>query len=84
MRKVLSALSVAFAVAGSLVGVTTAEAKIKVAMVTSESGLGDKSFNDMMNEGMKKAEADLGIEYVVILPRSISEFQSTNSLTKFG
>ena len=28
---------------------------MKVAMVTSESGLGDKSFNDMMNEGMKKA-----------------------------
>ena len=26
---------------------------------------------------MKKAQADLGIEYVVIQPRSISEFQST-------
>ena len=46
-------------------------------MVTSESGLGDKSFNDMMNEGMKKAVADFGIDYVVIQPRSISEFQST-------
>ena len=54
----------------------SAEAKIKVAMVTSESGLGDRSFNDMMNEGMKRAEKELGVEYVVIQPRSISEFQS--------
>ena len=46
-------------------------------MVTSESGLGDRSFNDMMNEGMKRAQNELGIEYVVIQPRSISEFQSS-------
>ena len=46
-------------------------------MITSESGLGDKSFNDMMDEGMEKAKADLGVEYVVIQPRAISEFQST-------
>ena len=31
----------------------------------------------MMNEGMKQAENELGIDYVVIQPRSISEFQST-------
>ncbi len=49
----------------------------KVAMVTSESGLGDKSFNDMMVEGMEKAKADLGAEYVVIQPRSVSDFQSS-------
>jgi basic membrane protein A len=49
----------------------------RVAMVTSESGLGDKSFNDMMHEGMEKAKKDLGVEYVVIQPRSVSEFQST-------
>ncbi len=48
----------------------------KVAMITSESGLGDKSFNDMMVEGMEKAKADLGADYVVIQPRAISEFQS--------
>ena len=46
-------------------------------MVTSESGLGDRSFNDMMNEGMKRAQKELGIEFVVIQPRSISEFQSS-------
>lgn len=77
MRKFLSVLGVAAAIAASFLGGSVAEAKIRVAMVTSESGLGDKSFNDMMNEGMKKAVADFGIDYVVIQPRSISEFQST-------
>src|ERR1700709_249884 len=77
MRRIFSALGVAAVVAGSLLNATLAEAKMKVAMVTSESGLGDMSFNDMMNEGMKKAQADLGIDLVVIQPRSISEFQST-------
>jgi basic membrane protein A len=52
-------------------------AATRVAMVTSESGLGDKSFNDMMHEGMEKAKKDLSVEYVVIQPRSVSEFQST-------
>jgi basic membrane protein A and related proteins len=54
-----------------------AEAKIKVAFVTSESGMGDRSFNDMMDQGMKRAVKELGIDYVIIQPRSISEFQST-------
>ena len=52
-----------------------AEAKIKVAFVTSESGMGDRSFNDMMDQGMKRAVKDLDIDYVIIQPRSISEFQ---------
>ncbi len=72
--KSLSALAV---VAGAILASEAAQAKIRVAMVTSESGLGDRSFNDMMNEGMKKAQTELGIEYVVIQPRSISEFQSS-------
>ena len=52
-----------------------AEAKIKVAFVTSESGMGDRSFNDMMDKGMKRAVKELDIDYVIIQPRSISEFQ---------
>ena len=48
-----------------------AEAKIKVAFVTSESGMGDRSFNDMMDQGMKRAVKDLDIDYVIIQPRSI-------------
>jgi basic membrane protein A and related proteins len=52
-----------------------AEAKIKVAFVTSESGMGDRSFNDMMDQGMNRAVKELDIDYVIIQPRSISEFQ---------
>ena len=77
MQKFLTALGAAVVLAGGLLVAPAAEAKIRVAMVTSESGLGDRSFNDMMNEGMKKAQSDLGIDYVVIQPRSISEFQSS-------
>ena len=61
----------------TLMLVSPAMAGPRVAMVTSEAGLGDKSFNDMMVQGMDKAVADLGAEYVVIQPRAISEFQST-------
>ena len=42
---------------------SAAEAKVKVAFVTSESGMGDRSFNDMMNEGMKRAVKELDAEY---------------------
>lgn len=70
------ALSVSLlALLGTTLGQTPK--KLRVAMVTSESGLGDRSFNDMMNEGMKRAVKDFGIEYQVIQPRSISEFKST-------
>lgn len=69
-----SLLALAFALATS---VAPAVAGPKVAMVTSESGLGDKSFNDMMVQGMDKAKADMGAEYVVVQPRSVSDFQSS-------
>jgi basic membrane protein A len=77
MLKSLSRLGAVAVMAAGIGFGTAAEAKVKVAMVTSESGLGDRSFNDMMNEGMKRAVKELGIDYVVIQPRSISDFQST-------
>lgn len=52
-------------------------APLRVAFVTAEGGLGDHSFNDMIDEGLKKAKADLGIEFVVIQPRAVSDFQSS-------
>lgn len=54
-----------------------AEAATRVAFVTAEGGLGDHSFNDMINEGLKKAKTDLGIEFVVIQPRAVSDMQSS-------
>ncbi|HTP59115.1 MAG TPA: BMP family ABC transporter substrate-binding protein [Spirochaetia bacterium] len=58
-------------------GVAFAQKQIRVAMVTSESGLGDRSFNDMMYQGMQRAEKELGVKVNVIQPKSISEFKST-------
>jgi basic membrane protein A and related proteins len=69
-----------WAVAAAAIALTlggAAEAKVKVAFVTSESGMGDRSFNDMMDQGMKRAVKELGIDYVIVQPRSISEFQPT-------
>lgn len=48
----------------------------RVVMITSESGLGDHSFNDQMVKGFQRAKSTLGVDYSVIQPRSISEFQS--------
>jgi basic membrane protein A and related proteins len=68
------ALSAAFALAAMS---SVAHAGIRVAFVTAEGGLGDHSFNDMINAGLKKAKDELGIEYVVIQPRAVSDFQSS-------
>eukprot|EP01037_Dinobryon_pediforme_P024817 gene24817-26741_t len=74
-----SMIKCSLALAVSLAGATYALAAspLRVAMVTSESGLGDRSFNDMMVEGLKKAKADFGIDYVVIQPRAVSDFQQS-------
>jgi len=47
--------------------------KLKVGIVYSEAGLGDKAFNDSANRGMTKAEKDLGIEFKGMEPASLSE-----------
>lgn len=45
----------------------------KVAMITSEGGLGDQSFNDSGNEGLQKASKELGITTKVVEPSDVSE-----------
>lgn len=47
--------------------------KLKVAMVCSAGGLGDRSYNDSGNEGLKKAEKELGVEIKVVEPKDVSE-----------
>jgi basic membrane protein A and related proteins len=56
---------------------STANAATKVAFVTAEGGLGDLSLNDMIKEGLEKAKKDFGIEFVVIQPRAVADFQSS-------
>lgn len=46
---------------------------IKIAMITSDGGLGDRSYNDSGYEGLKKAEEELGAEIKVVEPQDVSE-----------
>ena len=71
LKTILAALSV-FVLASA----TGAYAGPKIAMITSESGLGDHSFNDMMVQGMERAKKDFGATYVVVQPRAVSDFQA--------
>lgn len=49
-----------------------AKGAVKVGLVTGTAGLGDKSFNDLANEGAKKAEKELGIKLKVVEPGDLS------------
>lgn len=50
-----------------------AESDFSVALITSEGGLGDRSFNDSGNAGLKKAEEEFGISTRVVEPADVSE-----------
>ena len=58
---------------GSGPGTTAEGAKdgswIKVGLVLSTGGLGDKNFNDMAYAGITKAQEDFGIEFDYVEPR---------------
>ena len=47
--------------------------KYKVAMITSAGGLGDRSFNDSGQEGLKRAKEKLGVDYKIVEPKDIAE-----------
>jgi basic membrane protein A len=53
---------------------------VKAAMVTDVGGLGDKSFNDLAHEGLKKAEAELGVEIKVQESREITDYETNIDL----
>lgn len=68
---------------------TTAEPKeasaIKVALLTSSGGLGDRSFNDAAFEGFKRAEEDFGVEIKVVEPQSAADYlQSLKLIASAG
>lgn len=50
-----------------------AEKPLKVGIVLSIGGLGDKSFNDSAYRGLENAKKDLGIEFKYVEPASPSE-----------
>ena len=51
------------------------EKATKVAVVFASSGLGDKSFNDALYDGMKKAESTMGIQWVYSEPKDDAEYE---------
>lgn len=52
------------------------ETEVKAAMVTDVGGLGDKSFNDLSYEGLKRAEEELGVEIEVLESKEITDYES--------
>ncbi len=54
---------------------TTAARKIKAGLVTDTGGIGDKSFNAAANEGMKRAQAELGADIKVTESKQASLFR---------
>lgn len=54
----------------------TNENSLKVALVTSSGGLGDRSFNDTAWAGFQKAEEELGVEVKVVEPTSVVDYQT--------
>jgi len=55
---------------------TTQQDPLNVGMVYALGGLGDKSFNDMANRGIKQAEDELGISFANAQPSKQSEFST--------
>lgn len=54
---------------------TAAAAKPNLAVVFASSGLGDKSFNDSLYNGITRAETDLGITWKYAEPSADSEYE---------
>lgn len=53
------------------------EAKpVKIALELTTAGLGDKNFNDMGYEALKKAKEDFGIEFDYAEPKSVSDYET--------
>lgn len=49
---------------------------IKIGLVLSTGGLGDKNFNDMAYAGITKAQDDFGVKFDYVEPNSVSDFLS--------
>lgn len=56
---------------------TTKQSKdIKVGLSTDEGGLNDKSFNQAADEGIKKAQKELGIQYKAVESKQKEDYES--------
>ncbi len=53
---------------------------LRVGVVLSVGGRGDKSFNDSAIEGLERAKEELGIEYSYVEPREVPEMEELHRL----
>lgn len=51
------------------------KSSIKTAMVTDIGGLGDKGFNDLSYEGLKRAEKDFGVTIKVLESAEVAQYE---------
>ncbi len=51
-------------------------AALKVGIVYDKGGLGDQSFNDSAQEGIKRAKSELGVEVVTIESKEVKDYES--------
>ena len=64
---------------GGNAGVPSSEAgasddgTVKVTFITTETGIGDRSFNDSTWEGVQRAGEELGVEVALIEPKSVAD-----------
>ena len=80
MKKIFILLTVVFAMLLTACGGSKDDSKeaakdnaLKVGIVLSTGGLGDKSFNDSAYRGLERAKEELGIEFKYVEPASPSE-----------
>ena len=70
----LTALALAATGCGSEDGAGSDEASLRVAVVTDIGGLNDHGFNALANEGLLRAEQDLGVEGRVLISTSSADY----------
>ena len=77
-RAIACALAVLVAAAVSGCGGDDGEGSggsdVRVAVVTDIGGLNDRGFNALANEGLKRAEDELGIEGRVFISRAANDY----------
>ena len=77
-RAVVCALAVLVAVVvagcGGDDGGTGSGSDVRVALVTDIGGLNDRGFNALANEGLERAETELGIEGRVFISRAANDY----------
>ncbi|MHB1392911.1 MAG: BMP family ABC transporter substrate-binding protein [Clostridia bacterium] len=53
---------------------------VKVGIVLTTAGLGDKNFNDMSYAGLLKAQEDFGIKFDYVEPKAVSDYVSQHRM----